>query len=150
MPRSSSNSSQSRTTRPVAQKQKQVQVQPQQQTQAQQTQAQQTQAQQTQQVNVASSTGIFQSMKEGFGWGIGSSIARSMFGGGSASVAPAALVAPAPAPAPAPASAPVIQRIPDQSDQLIYQKCMEDTDNKHELCKQYIIYNDTTITQSYV
>lgn len=88
-------------------------------------------------------------MKEGFGWGIGSSIARSMFGGtalASASVAPVAPVAPA-----APASvAPVIQRIPEQSDQLIYNKCMEDTDNKHELCKQYIIYTDTTITQSYV
>ncbi len=95
-----------------------------------------------------------QSMKEGFGWGIGTSIARSMFGGGSASVAPAA-VAPAPVqaqgPVPVQAQGPVqAQRIPEQDNQLIYQKCMEDTDNKHELCKQYIIYSDTTITQSYV
>ena len=132
MPRSSSNSSRSRApSRPVLQQQKQQQK--------------QVQVQPPQQVNVASNTGIFQSMKEGFGWGIGTSIARSMFGGGAtvAPVAPVALAAPAPV-------APVVQRIPEQSDQLIYNKCMEDTDNKHELCKQYIIYTDTTITQSYV
>ena len=137
MPRSSSNSSQSRTTHPVAQKQKQVQVQPQQPPQT-----------QSQQVNVASSTGIFQSMKEGFGWGIGTSIARSMFGGGSASaaVAPVAPVVPV---APVTQLAPAKQsNVLEQHDQLIYNKCMEDTDNTHETCKQYIIYSMTNIAES--
>ena len=140
MPRSSSNSSRSRApSRPALQQQQPKLVQP-------QKQQQQQQPQPPQHVTVASSTGIFQSMKEGFGWGIGTSIARSMFGGdatvASAAVAPVAVpVAPV-----APALAP--QRITEQHDQLIYNKCMEDVENTHEMCKQYIIYSDTTIAQS--
>lgn len=75
-------------------------------------------------------------MKEGFGWGIGSSIARSMFNNDRPSVAQ-----------PVPVTTSLPKQEPE-SDQLIYNKCMEDNNNNHEMCKQYKIYTLSAIAQS--
>lgn len=63
-----------------------------------------------------------QSVKEGFGWGVGTSIARSLFGGSQSQAVPVTPVAPA---APTPKN-------PE------YEQCMKESFNNAEACKQYL------------
>ena len=68
-----------------------------------------------------------QSVKEGFGWGIGTSIARSIFGGGGGGGVTTQTVAPAPPP----------QKSSDSGNHE-YEQCMKESSNNAEACKQYL------------
>lgn len=70
-----------------------------------------------------------QSIKQGFGFGIGSSLAHRIFGG-------SAPVAAAPA-APAAAAAPSEPRTPTDIEKLMYRQCMDD-ERDHEACKKHL------------
>lgn len=80
---------------------------------------------------VQSKTGLFQSMKEGFGFGVGTSIARSMFGPSEPAAPPAAPVA-------APSES-LVQ--PSQEKQkkvafdVVYTQCMLEGGSE-DFCKQ--------------
>lgn len=83
---------------------------------------------QTQTVTVEHKTGIWDSMKQGFGWGIGTSIARSMF---TPTVSPITL--------PAPSSAVPVSTTTSQEliGQPTYNQCRKEGGD-HEACKQYL------------
>lgn len=87
-------------------------------------------AQPPQTVTVEHKTGIWDSMKQGFGWGIGTSIARNMFGG-APTVSP--IVPPASS---STVSVPTnsVQEIPNQP---AYTQCRQEGGD-HEACKQYL------------
>jgi hypothetical protein len=90
---------------------------------------------------VQSKTGLFQSIKEGFGFGVGTNIARSMFGQSepAASSAPSAPAAPLAAP-PSVAAPPTVVS-PSQEKQkkvtfnLVYTQCMLEGGSE-DFCKQ--------------
>ena len=95
-------------------------------------------------VQVQSKTGLFQSIKEGFGFGVGTSIARSMFGQ-SESAAPSAPAAPPSVAAPlaTPPSVAALPSVvsPSQEKQkkvtfdLVYTQCMLEGGSE-DFCKQ--------------
>ena len=64
--------------------------------------------------------GIWQSVKEGFGWGVGTSIARRMFG-------------PSTEPLPAPTHVP--QRVTYKSGNVEYEKCLEEAHGDEKACE---------------
>ena len=68
-----------------------------------------------------------QALKEGFGWGIGTSIARNIFGGNTQTVHHTTA-----APAPASGPEPAILKNPE------YEQCMKESFNNAETCKQYL------------
>lgn len=78
-------------------------------------------------VIVEQQTSIWQSMKQGFGWGIGSSIARNMF-------VPAPTVSPIVPPTP---SSVVPVSTTTTQEQPAYNQCRKEGGD-HEACKQYL------------
>jgi hypothetical protein len=81
-------------------------------------------------VVVEQQSSVWQSMKQGFGWGIGTSIARNMFGGGP-TVSPIV-----------PPSASSVVSVPTNTTQELvsqpaYNQCRKEGGN-HESCKQYL------------
>lgn len=82
-------------------------------------------------VVVEQQSSVWQSMKQGFGWGIGTSIARNMFGGGAPSVSP--IVPPS---ASSTVSVPT-NTVQEISNQPAYTQCRQEGGD-HESCKQYL------------
>lgn len=82
---------------------------------------------------VEQQSSVWQSMKQGFGWGIGSSIARNMFGGGATSVSP--IVPPS---ASSTVSVPT-NTVQEISNQPAYTQCRQEGGD-YESCKQYLTY----------
>ena len=82
-------------------------------------------------VVVEQQSSVWQSMKQGFGWGIGSSIARNMFGGGATSVSP--IVPPSTS---STVSVPT-NTVQEISNQPAYTQCRQEGGD-HESCKQYL------------
>ena len=76
---------------------------------------------------------LFDSMKQGFGFGVGSSIARNLFESRPTATAPATAPAPAPAPAPTPTVA-TASNDPTRE----FKQCMERTFNNYETCEIYL------------
>lgn len=81
-------------------------------------------------VVVEQQSSVWQSMKQGFGWGIGTNIARTMFG-------PAPTVSPiVPPSAPSTASVPT-NTVQELSNQPAYNQCRQEGGD-YESCKQYL------------
>lgn len=87
-------------------------------------------AQPPQTVTVEHKTGIWDSMKQGFGWGIGTSIARNMFGG-------APTVSPIVPPASSSTVSVPIHTAQEIQNQPAYTQCRQEGGD-HEACKQYL------------
>ena len=83
-----------------------------------------------QSVIVEQQSSVWQSMKQGFGWGIGTSIARNMFGGGPIV---SALVPPAPSSV-VPISGNTTQELVNQPT---YNQCRKEGGD-HEACEHYL------------
>jgi hypothetical protein len=87
-------------------------------------------AQAPQTVVVEQQSSVWQSVKQGFGWGIGTSIARNMFGGG-----------PTVSPIVPPAASSVAPVLPNTTQELVgqpaYNQCRKEGGD-HEACEHYL------------
>ncbi len=77
-------------------------------------------------VMVEHKTGVWQSVKQGFGWGIGTNIARNLFGGPSVSPI-----------VPSSASSAVPVPVQESTKTPEYTQCLKEGGD-HEACKQYL------------
>jgi hypothetical protein len=81
-------------------------------------------------VVVEQQSSVWQSMKQGFGWGIGSSIARNMFGGGPT-------VSPIVPPSPSSVVSVPTNTTQDLGNQPAYTQCRKEGGD-HEACAHYL------------